>query len=147
MAAITRMTIRVCYIRRFNLDDYMFLLAFLACIIANGLNFFSERITYLVIAITQESSLPSEDLFSELGDSIYKGIAAEIFMWTTIYSIKFTFLFYFRTIVSRIFRLEVWWWVNLVVLIPNTVISVFGTFVVCLHVDSKTLGDANDHSW
>lgn len=51
-----------------------------------------------------------------------------------------SFLFYFRALVNRLYRMEVWWWFTFAVLVPSAAISIAGAFIVCAHTGSSILG-------
>ena len=63
----------------------------------------------------------------------------EVLCWATILSIKLSFLIYFRALVDRLYKVELWWWFNIVVFIPIAAIMISGPFIACPHVGQAEL--------
>lgn len=57
--------------------------------------------------------------------------ASMVLTWTAIYSVKFSFMFFFRKLVSRVRSLEIYWWAILSILIPSAAFSAFFSFWIC----------------
>ena len=98
------------------MDDYFFFFAVATLVVGEGLS------------------------FSNIGTSYKIEATIRLFCWAAIFSVKFSFLFYFRALVDRWYKMEVWWWFTFMVLVPTAAISIAGALIVCLHKGSSTLG-------
>lgn len=54
-----------------------------------------------------------------------------VLTWTAVYSVKLSFMFFFRKLISSVRFLEIYWWVIMGVLIPTWVFSGFFSFWIC----------------
>ncbi len=136
VAAAARATIRIYHLKIVHADDYLFLIATAALIAGTGLYYAFIGILYTSQAI---SFIPPPDFLQESEHAATHAFAANLLCWTTIFSIKFSFLFYFRALVNRLYKMEVWWWFTLAVFIPITAMVIPGAFIVCPHTGPSIL--------
>ena len=115
LSAAARAFIRIFYLKRVNVDDYFFFLAVATLMVGEGISFSNIRTSYRIEAI-------------------------RLFCWATIISVKFSFLFYFRGLVDRWYKMEIWWWFTFAVMVPTAAISIAATFTACLHKGSSIPG-------
>lgn len=57
--------------------------------------------------------------------------AAAFLLWTSIFSVKFSFLFFFRQLIRRIRAMIICWWVVFWVLIPAWIVCACAHFASC----------------
>ena len=69
--------------------------------------------------------------------------AATTLLGTTIMSVKFSFLFFFRHLIQRQKRLLIWWWCNFAFLIPTAAIVIFSDFIACPYSDARIFGQSS----
>ena len=140
ISAAARAFIRIFYLKRINLDDYFFFLAVATLVPGEGLFFSYVRTLYEIEAITEGKAVPPSNFLQRLYNAATYCATAELLCWATIFLVKFSFLFYFRALVNRLYRMEVWWWFTLAVLVPIAAISIVGTFIVCPYIGPSILG-------
>ncbi|MCJ1439076.1 hypothetical protein MMC27_008467 [Xylographa pallens] len=63
------------------------------------------------------------------GDKLY--LAASILIWASLFSIKFSFMFFFHNLVRRVRIVEIYWWAVMAFLIPSALINIFFGFYMC----------------
>ena len=140
MAATARTAIRIYKFGQLHVDDYFLFLATAALIGGTGLFLKMIPDLYLFAEVTLGHTLPPADILQEaIHDSTYAS-TGEVLCWTTIFAVKFSFLFYFRSLVRRLRNLTILWWCNLVILTPVAFTSIFGAFIVCPYIGSELLG-------
>ena len=74
---------------------------------------------------------------AKLYDAATYILTAEVFCWAAIFSVKFSFLFYFRALVNKLYKMEVWCWITFAVLVPTSAISIAGPFILCPRIGSS----------
>ncbi|MCJ1381360.1 hypothetical protein MMC17_004470 [Xylographa soralifera] len=58
-------------------------------------------------------------------------LAASTLIWASLFSIKFSFMFFFQNLVRRVRMVEIYWWAVMVFLVPSALINVFFGFFMC----------------
>lgn len=61
--------------------------------------------------------------------------AYQTVMWTVVYSVKLSFLSFFRPLVRRLAKLKTWWSVTVVTTALGWGLSAVGVFIICPHFD------------
>lgn len=69
--------------------------------------------------------------YLKLSDSYY------VMTWTTIFAVKFSFLFFFRVLIRRVRAVTLYWQVVSVVTVLVWVYCIAGAFIICPYFDSK----------
>lgn len=54
-----------------------------------------------------------------------------VLTWMAVYSVKLSFMFFFRKLISRVRSLEIYWWAIMGVLVPAALFSAFFSFWIC----------------
>jgi hypothetical protein len=139
IVAISRIIVRVHKFRRVYADDYFLFLAVSTLIASNALFFAALPDLYLFAAVAAGQSLPPKNFIQAAADTATFAIAAEILSWTTIFAVKFSFIFYFRTLVRRLPRLTVWWRIVIAICVLLAIVSICGALIVCPYVGSEIL--------
>lgn len=112
VAATARTILRLCYQKRLAIDDGFLILATIIASISLGLyvNFMDSM--YLIEAVT-EGQLPLGTTLQTIkseGLRLHK--LSDIFLvltWSTIFAVKFSFLFFFKALIKRVQSMEVFW--------------------------------------
>lgn len=112
LGAIIRVAIRLRYQRRLYVDDGFLFFAIICLCVATGLMYEVIPSMYLVEAVLTndpDTSLPS-NLFAEslLFQKLCDGFL--VLTYNTIFAVKFSFLFFFRTLIRRVHSMLVYWW-------------------------------------
>ena len=145
IAAISRTIIRVHKFRRLFVDDYFLFLAVGTLSGSVGLFFVALPGLYLIEAITVGRTFPPLNVFQIAVDTSTWAFAGINMVWTAIFAVKFSFLFYFRTLVKRMHGMQIWWWCVFCFCVPVAFTNIFGDFMICPYVGSAlgTLSSSN----
>ena len=122
------------------MDDYLFFVAIATLVPGTGLFFSYIRTSFVIKAVLDGKASPSPNFLQSVENAATHAQIAQLLCWITIFSIKFSFLFYFRALVNRLYKMEIWWWCTLVMLVPTAAISIAGSFIACPHTGSSYLG-------
>lgn len=127
-STIARFYVRVHVQRQFSIDDGILLIG-VACLTAATalLITFVDKL-YLIVAADAgvgTDQLPS-DFIPQAFEFQKLVTIALVLTWCSIVSVKFSYLFLFKRLVSRIRPLVIFWWFTL---IANAAISVYGAIV------------------
>lgn len=139
VAAAARAYIRIFHLKLIHADDYLFFLAAAALVAGNGLFYAFIGIFYHLQAIAEGKALPSPDLLHDIENAATYALFAQLVCWTAIFSVKLSFLLYFRALVNRLYKMEAWWWFTFVVFIPIAAVMIPGPFIVCPHIGLSAL--------
>lgn len=147
LAATARTAIRIHEFGRLHVDDYFLFLATAALIGSTGLFLKIIPSLYFFAKVILGHALPPKNSLQEaIHYSIY-GTIGEVLCWTTIFAVKFSFLFYFRSLVRRLHNLTILWWCTFVILTPVAITMILGTFIVCPYVGSELLSKCFAYRW
>ena len=125
------MIIRFYKMQKLHIDDYFLILAIASLTTSFGL--FMAGVPYLFLfnaVLAGQAPLPF-NIIQLASDTALWFAVGETLAWTTIFAVKFSFLFVFRTLVRRIRPLEILWWVTFALCTPIAIISICGTWIVC----------------
>ncbi|KAL8690478.1 MAG: hypothetical protein Q9218_004087, partial [Villophora microphyllina] len=137
--AIGRTYIRIILTHRITIDDGFFFLA-LTTLIAGTTTLYID-IPYLFI---QQNVNPSTTVITPafiqlLLRSLKIQSATDVLLSVTLFSVKFSFLFFFHGLLRRVRWLTVWWWCVLGMMVPLSVVFVCCIFIVCPYYDERVL--------
>ena len=138
--AVARLVIRVHVFRRLFIDDYFFLLSVAALISSSGLFFALTGPLYLAEQVEAGIAAPSLSFLEGFAHIANIAYAAEVLAWVTIYTVKFSFLFYFRSLIKRIPKIRTLWWTVFIFCIPTAAIAISAPFIECPHVGAEVIG-------
>lgn len=74
---------------------------------------------------------PPSDLTHQLDLDVKFQDASLVLLNASIFSVKFSFLFFFRLLLQRTGKLQIWWGCTFIVTIPCAVICMCTEFMVC----------------
>lgn len=140
IAAAARTVIRVHHFKLINVEDYLVFVALTAHIIGTVLSILFALILYKSFAISQGKLRFSSNFIRNIENASQYVMATESLCWLTIFSIKWSFLFYFKALTYRLKRMELWWWFIVILLVPITTIAIFSPFITCPHAGRSILG-------
>jgi hypothetical protein len=117
--------------RRLEIDDGFLVLALCCAVAAWVFVWLMRDLIYLqmemVLGMTE---IELEDI--ESMTVYFKWYnASMVLTWFAVYSVKLSFTFFFRKLISGGRSLEIYWWAIIGVLIPSAVFSAFFSFWIC----------------
>lgn len=141
LSAILRTSIRIYKHRGTYADDYVFLLAILALIIGTGISFAAVPKIYDYESPAGDDSLRYPDLLQDATRILSYGSVVNRLAWVTIFSVKFSYIFYFRNLLARVrvSKLRVWWWITMLSCVLVTIPFIFEYLFVCPKLASESL--------
>ena len=86
---------------------------------------------YFQMDVTLGRMLPPPDFADKMLMYTKLNAAEGVLQWSTIFAVKFSYMIFFRPLISRVRVLEIWWWVVLVILVPCAGIAMFMGIYVC----------------
>ena len=95
---------------------------------------------YLAIAVGLKWTKPPKDFLAQMLEFEKRIQAASALIWIAIYSIKYSFMFFFRKLVSRVRILGVWWWVVMAVVTLGGLASIPLAFIICSDFTMNYIG-------
>ena len=145
VAAAGRTFARIYRFHRVLLDDLFFYLATVALIAGTGLTYADIPLIYLQVNVQAGLQSPPADLVQQLIHSLKIQHAATVLLVTTVFSIKASFLFFFRFLIRHQKHLMIWWWIVFALLVPIAFVVTFSNFIACDYLDERIFGklDAN----
>ena len=57
--------------------------------------------------------------------------ASSAMVWATVYAVKYSYMFFFKRLVRRVKKIEIWWWVVFSVLVPVSIAGSLFDFTIC----------------
>lgn len=66
--------------------------------------------------------------------------AALVFLWLAIFGVKFSFLVLFRSLVSRLRNMTIWWWCVFAVMVPVWAVCEALQFITCSDFSPNVAG-------
>lgn len=61
-----------------------------------------------------------------------------VLTYTSIFAVKFSFLFFFRVLVRRVHKMVVYWWIVVAVTAVAWIVCVICIFLPCLYFDERS---------
>ena len=105
-----------------------------------GLLYADIPFIYLQINVEAGLQKPPTDLVEQLVHSEKLQDASTVLLSAAIFSIKFSFLFFFRHLIWQSKRLMYYWWFVLVICIPSAALVMFSDFIACRYFDASIVG-------
>lgn len=121
-------------------DDGFFFLAIATFVAGTTVLYLDLPYIYLQENVEAGRRAAPEDFVAQLIHSEKLQDAATTLLGTTIISVKFSFLFFFRGLLSQQKKMLLWWWCILVFLIPTAAIVMFSNFISCSYFDERIFG-------
>lgn len=140
ISAAIRLIIRFRQLKGVRVDDYLFLAAATLKVVADGLFFACYAHQPMTPHRDIEEAKFNQAFIQMLGNQLTFAQLNEVFNWSAIFSIKLSFLFYFRILVDRLPKFRVWWWMILGLLLPTMALMTCATFIACPHLGISMFG-------
>lgn len=122
-----------------TVDDGFFFLAITTFISGTTVLYLDLPYIYLQENVEARLRAAPADLVSQLIHSEKLQDTATTLLGTTIISVKFSFLFFFRDLLRQQKRMLAWWWCIFVFLIPTAPILMFSNLISCSYFDERIL--------
>lgn len=132
--------IRLHYQKRLSIDDAFLVFAEICLCASVGLLYtFVDGLFLEEALLTRPSStIVPPDLDDQLIRFHLLSSVYLVLTYTTIFSVKFSFLFFFRILVCRIHKMVIYWWIVIAVTSVAWIWCAISIFVPCYHVDSRS---------
>ena len=131
--ATVRTAFRIHTFRRIDADDCFLLLAVLTLSGSVAI----IHMLYPLILIQNEVTLgqveQGPDFATQMLVASKLESAATTLTWATIYAVKFSYLLFFRNLLSRTQRMMWWWWTVLAIVIGSTIAASVSGWLICPH--------------
>lgn len=145
--AIGRVYIRIRLNHRFYIDDGLFFLAVVTLVAGTVMTYIDIPYIYLQQNVQSGARAPPPDLIQQLLKSVKIQDAAVVLLSTTLFAVKLSFLAFFRSLIRRLKKLEIWWWCVLAIVIPSSIVLLCSNFITCPYFDERILGKSFSHSY
>lgn len=134
--------IRLIHQKRLSLDDAFLYFAVICLCAAVGLLLHFTEAMYFNQALFLDSSAEFPSNYQALVDFLehkfHKTSAAYLILaHTTIFSVKFSFLFFFRVLVRRVRKMIVYWWTIFGIMIVAWVVTLIVDILPCPYFDIR----------
>ncbi|MCJ1281732.1 hypothetical protein MMC26_001054 [Xylographa opegraphella] len=145
LAAVARIAVQISNRRRLYLSDAFLMFACACLCAATGILYRLFDIFYLEQAaiVDPASVLLPSDFLDEAMYSLKLLFTVQTLIWTVVFSVKFSFLSFFRPLVSRLARLKIWWTIVVVFTVLTFAFCAADVFIICPHFDLSSLECAN----
>lgn len=138
--AAARTVIRVYKFRRVFVDDYFLFIAVASLIASTGILLRNLQPLYYIATVSAGLEPLSLEYINSSTDTSNFFDALECLSWTTLFAVKFSFLFFFRNLIKRLRDLEILWWCVLVICVPVAGVWICLPFIECPYVGKSILG-------
>ncbi len=142
LSSTSRLYLKLRSHRHLELDDGFLLLAVITSISAWVLVWQFRDLVYLqmelVLGMKAIELADADRMLSYF--KLYN--ASLVLSWTSVYSVKLSFIFFFRKLILRVRVLEIYWWVVLGVVVPTACFAAGFGFFICSDFSLTYLGQS-----
>ncbi|KAL8767211.1 MAG: hypothetical protein Q9209_006216 [Squamulea sp. 1 TL-2023] len=139
LCLLGRMIIRAKLNRKIYVDDGFFLLAVVTLIAGTVMTYIDIPYIYLQQNVGAGTQAPPADFVQQLIKSVKIQDSAVVLLNVTIFAVKLAFLAFFRGLIRRLKKLEMWWWCVLAIVVPSSIILICSNFISCAYFDERIL--------
>lgn len=131
--AIGRIAIRLRYQKSLAIDDAFLIFAVVCLIVALGLLFACLSSTYLLEALItgDPNVIIPADIIDQVQWFRKLSTAFLVLTFTTIFAVKFSFLFLFKSLIRNVRNMNVYWWIVVVTTAAVWAFGVVENFLPC----------------
>ena len=137
LAAVIRIAFQLKNRHRLFLSDFFLLLAS-TCLIAGTIVIYQfVDMLYLEQQLSENPlSVPiTPDFLNAIPDSLKYLFSYQAILWAVVFSVKFSFLSFFRPLVSRLAKMITWWKCVTVTTAFAWAVCTVAPFIICPHFD------------
>lgn len=139
--AIGRVYIKINKFHRVFADDVLFMLATFLLIAGTVMTFLTLPYNQTEVNVGAGVESPPSDLQHQLDFDVKFQDSASMLLNASIYTVKFSFLFFFRLLLHRTGKLQIWWWFVFIITIPCAVVCMCTEFMVCPAFGNRIMGE------
>ena len=140
LLAFGRTYIKVNKFRRLFIDDVLFLLAAIFLVAGTIIMFLTLPYNQTEVDVGAGVEIPPPDLTHQLDFDVKFQDASTFLLNASIFSVKFSFLFFFRLLLQGTTKLRIWWWSVFIFTIPCAIICMCTEFMVCPAFGDRIMG-------
>ena len=70
--------------------------------------------------------------------------ASSAMVWATVYAVKYSYMFFFKRLVRRVKKIEIWWWIVFGILVPISLAGCLFDFTICPVFGEDFIGEKSD---
>ncbi|MCJ1404627.1 hypothetical protein MMC11_007853 [Xylographa trunciseda] len=137
VVAVARVFARIRKEHRLYFDDAFFFLATICLIAGSTLAFIDIPYIYLQEDVDAGLQKPPANLLTQLINSERIQDAGTVLLTTTLFSVKFSFLFFFRHLLQHQKKLMLYWWFVCFITVPSAPVCMFSDFIACSYFDER----------
>ena len=137
VVAFARSYIRISTYHHLKVDDIFFYIAVILLIVGTSVLYKTIPLIFLISDSYAGLRLPPLNPLEQFIKVQKLGIASTVVLSTAIFSIKLSFLFFFRYIIWQSKRLSIWWWTTLVVCLVGGGPTIFSSLIQCAYFDER----------
>lgn len=142
--AIGRTYIRIVQTHKITIDDGFFYFAVITFIAGTTTCYIDIPYLFVQQNVDPKTTIITPDFIQLLLRSLKIQSATDVLLSVTLFSVKFSFLFFFHSLLRRVRGLWVWWWCVFGLMVPVSVVFVSAVFIVCPYFDERVLGEYNN---
>jgi hypothetical protein len=132
--------------RTFSLDDGFLVLAVLFMVASTAIFHVSRGFTYTQINVSLGYVPPPADFAWQMKMFAIYDVAGTTLVWAAIYSVKFSFVFFFSNLIDRVRGMKILWWTVIGILCCAAPASMFLGNYICSEYTEKILGTSTTPS-
>ena len=140
LLAAGRTCIRLRLFRRVFIDDGLFFLATVCLLAGTVMLYIDCPYIYTQVAVESGMQASPPDFIQQLINDQKTQDTAVVLLSVAVVSVKFSFLFFFRSLLRRLKGLMIWWWCVLAINIPTAVVMTCSSFLSCPKFGAALLG-------
>ncbi|KAI4108317.1 MAG: hypothetical protein LQ339_002218 [Xanthoria mediterranea] len=137
--ALGRIFVRAKLNRKVYVDDGFFFLALVTLVAGTVMTYIDIPYIYLQQNVQAGTQAPPADFIQQLLKSVKIQDAAVVLLSATVFAVKLAFLAFFRGLIRRLKKLEMWWWFVLVIVVISSLILICANFITCPYFDERIL--------
>ena len=117
----------------------MLLLSIVMLSATSGVVYQARDLLYIQVGVAMQGQRPPGDFNDKMGKVIKLQNAFSMLVWATIFLVKFSFLVFFKRLVSRIKSLEIWWWTVFAIVACCGLVCIPLGWYICTDTNAETL--------
>ncbi|MCJ1317351.1 hypothetical protein MMC15_002674 [Xylographa vitiligo] len=145
LAAVARIAVQISNRRRLYLSDAFLIFACACLCTATGIlySLFDDLYLDYAVSVDPASVILPPDFLDKAVYSLKLLFTYQTLLWAVVFMVKFSFLSFFRPLVSRLARLKIWWTIVVVFTVLTFVFCAADVFIICPHFDLTSLECGN----